>query len=273
MIYYTNMLYGDWIPKILSVAFEAAEAIVDIYNRNAYQIKEKLDTSPVTEADLCAHRIIQEGLASLNPALPLLSEEGEPLPYEIRAAWPCYWLVDPLDGTREFIKGSGEFTINIALIEHHKPVLGVVVVPVHRQAYWAIRGEAAYARLADADPIRIRTNHLSREPLKVAVSRRLNQNTKPEWAALMNKLRQPELLYCGSAWKICLVATGEVDLYPQLGATSEWDTAAGQCILEAAGGQLVDFSGQPLQYNTKASLKNPGFYAVSDSRLIPICCG
>lgn len=267
------MLYRDWIPKILSVAFEAAETIVDIYNRNAYQIKKKLDTSPVTEADLCAHRIIQAGLSSLEPTLPLLSEEGELMPYETRSRWLRYWLVDPLDGTREFIKGSGEFTVNIALVENHTPVLGVVVVPVHRQVYWALRGEAAYRKLADADPVRIRTNQLFRIPLKVAASRRPHQNTQPNWTALMDKLGQPELLYCGSAWKICLVASGEADVYPQLGATSEWDTAAGQCILEAAGGQLVDFSGRPLQYNVKPSLENPGFYAVSDSRLIPICCG
>jgi 3'(2'), 5'-bisphosphate nucleotidase len=267
------MVYSDWIPKILSVGFDAAEAIVDIYNRDAYQITQKLDTSPVTEADLCAHRIIQKGLASIDPTVPFLSEEGEIMSYEIRSRWSRYWLVDPLDGTREFIKGSGEFTVNIALIENHVPVLGVMVVPVHKHAYWAIKGEAAYAKLATADPIRIHANHLPRIPLKLAVSRRLNQNSKPDWVALMGRLSQPELIYCGSAWKICLVAGGSVDLYPQLGATSEWDTAAGQCILEAAGGQVVDFSGQPLQYNAKPSLENPGFYAISDSRLIPICCG
>src|SRR5579864_6706927 len=108
------MVYQDWIPKILSVAFNAAEAIIDIYNRNAYQIKKKLDTSPVTEADLCAHQIIQKGLFSIDPTIPLLSEEGDTTPYEIRSRWSRYWLVDPLDGTREFIRGSGEFTVNIA---------------------------------------------------------------------------------------------------------------------------------------------------------------
>lgn len=267
------MLYQDWIPKILSVALEAAEAIIDIYDRNAYQVKKKLDTSPVTEADLCAHQIIQKGLFSIDPTIPLLSEEGDTTSYEIRSLWSRYWLVDPLDGTREFIKGSGEFTVNIALIENHSPVLGVVVVPAHRHAYWAIQGEGAYAKLAAADPVRIHTNHFPQRPWKVAASRRLNQNTKPDWVALMNRLSQPELVYCGSAWKICLVATGEVDLYPQFGTTSEWDTAAGQCILEAAGGQLVDFSGRPLQYNVKSSLENPAFCAISDSGLIPICCG
>lgn len=267
------MLYGGWIPKILSVAFESADAIVDIYTRNAYQVKEKLDTSPVTEADLRAHHIIQKGLTSIEPTLPLLSEEDAITPYESRSRWSRYWLVDPLDGTREFIQGSGEFTVNIALIENHTPVLGVVVVPAHRQAYWAVRGEAAYAKLGAEDPRRIHTSNISRVPLKAAVSRRPSQNMRPDWMALMDRLGQPELVYCGSAWKICLVAEGKVDLYPQLGATSEWDTAAGQCILEAAGGQLVDFSGRPLQYNAKPSLENPGFYAISDSRLIPLCCG
>lgn len=267
------MFYQDWIPKILSLALEAAKAINDIYDRNTYQVKEKLDTSPVTEADLCAHDIIQKGLVAIDPTLPLISEEGKIIPYEVRSRWTRYWLVDPLDGTREFIQGTGEFTVNIALIENHAPVLGVVVVPVHQHAYWAIQGEGAYAKFGTADPIRIYTNHSPRTLLKAAVSRRLDQNTKPAWASLMERLGQPELIYCGSAWKLCLVAKGDVDLYPQLGATNEWDTAAGQCILEAAGGQLIDFSGKRLQYNLKSSLENPGFYAISDSRLIPICCG
>lgn len=267
------MRYQDWIPKVLSVAFDAAKAINEIYERKVYQVKEKLDTSPVTEADLCAHHIIQKGLFAIDPTLPMLSEEGDAIPYEVRSRWSRYWLVDPLDGTREFIQGTGEFTVNIALIENHLPVLGIVVVPVHQHAYWAIRGEGAYVKMATADPIRINTNHFPRTPLKLAVSRRLNQSVQPAWMALMERLGQPELLYCGSAWKLCLVAKGDVDLYPQLGATSEWDTAAGQCILEAAGGQLIDFSGRPLQYNLKSSLENPGFYAISDSRLIPICCG
>ncbi len=266
-------MYGDWIPQILSVAFEAAEAIVDIDRRNAYQVKKKLDTSPVTEADLIAHRIIQAGLTALDPLMPLLSEEGVEIPYAIRSSWPRYWLIDPLDGTREFIRGTGEFTINIALIENHMPVLGVVVVPAHQHAYWAVRGEGAYVKLATLDPMPIRTRHFQQTPVKVLASRRLNQHTKPDWIALMDRLGQAELQYCGSAWKICLVAKGEADLYPQFGTTSEWDTAAGQCILEAAGGQLVDLFGQPLKYNLKPSLKNPAFYAVSDSKLISICCG
>lgn len=267
------MLYQDWIPKVLSVALDAAKVINDIYERKAYQVQKKLDTSPVTEADLSAHHIIQKGLFEIDPTLPLISEEGERVPYEIRSHWPRYWLVDPLDGTHEFIKGSGEFTINIALIENHVPVLGVVIVPVYQEVYWAVKGKGAYAKIGQAESIAIQTNQLPNKPLKLAVSRRLNQDSKPEWLALMERLGQPELTYCGSAWKICLVAKGFVDLYPQLGATSEWDTAAGQCILEAAGGQMVDFTGQPLQYNVKPSLENPGFYAVSDSRLIPICCG
>jgi 3'(2'), 5'-bisphosphate nucleotidase len=267
------MFYKNWISQILSVAMDAAKAINSIYRTKNYQIKEKLDTSPVTEADLCAHHIIQQGLFAIDSELPLISEEGEIPSYAIRANWPRYWLIDPLDGTKEFIKQSGEFTVNIALIENHTPVLGVVVVPAFQHLYWAVRGEGAYAKIGAADPIRIHTNHVLQTPLKVVASSRLNQNIKPEWLALMRRLDEPELSYCGSSWKLCLVAKGDVDLYPQLGTTSEWDTAAGQCILEAAGGHLIDLAGNPLQYNLKSPLENPGFYAISDSTLIPICCG
>lgn len=266
-------MYQDWLPKILSVAFAAAHAIIDIYERKAYQVKKKLDTSPVTEADLRAHHIIQAGLAAIDPGLPLLSEEGNQATYKMRSRWPRYWLIDPLDGTTEFIAGTGEFTVNIALIENDRPVLGIVVVPVHRHAYWAVRGEGAYLQLSDAKPERIHTNPFPPATFKVLASRRLNQHTKPGWAALMERLGHPALQYCGSAWKICLIAKGEADVYPQFGPTSEWDTAAGQCILEAAGGQLVDWAGQPLRYNSKPSLENPAFYAISNKKLVPICCG
>lgn len=269
------MLYQDWIPTVLSIAGDASKAIMDIYDRKIYQVKEKSDTSPVTEADVCAHHIIQNGLLSIDPTIPLVSEEGEIALYEMRSRWSRYWLVDPLDGTREFIKGSGEFTVNIALIENHVPVVGVVAVPARAHFYWAIRGQGAYFKTGSDDPMTIHTNDVPfpGTPLRVAASRRLHQNTQADWIALMQRLGDPQLIYCGSAWKLCLVAKGDADLYPQLGPTSEWDTAAGQCILEAAGGQLIDFKGEPLRYNLKSTFENPGFYAISNSALIPVCCG
>jgi len=247
--------YIERIPSVLSVAEAAATAIVDIYRRKAYQVQSKLDNSPVTEADLRAHEILTAGLSALDPALPVISEEGEVVPFELRSQWPRFWLIDPLDGTREFIQGTGEFTINIALIENHQPVLGVVLVPERQHVYWAVRGAGAFFQMQHAAPVPLQSHLGPRSPLKVLMSRRLNQASKPAWIALSQRLGAYELDYCGSALKICRVAQGEADLYPCLGPTREWDTAAGQCILEEAGGQLIDLEGKPLQYNTKSTLK------------------
>jgi len=265
--------YKDWIPRVLSVANEAANAILDIYNHKSYQVKSKLDNSPVTEADLVAHRIIEQGLLAIDSTLPIISEEGETIPFEVRSGWHRFWLVDPLDGTQEFIQGANEFTTNIALIEDHLPILGVVVAPALQCCYWAFRGAGAYAQIFGKEANVIHTQAPSLQPsLKVAVSRRY-ENIQPAWTELIKRLGKFEFIYCGSALKICLVAKGEAHLYPRLGSTSEWDTAAGQCILEAAGGQLIDLRGHTLRYNMRPTLENPGFYAISDASLIPLCCG
>jgi len=268
--------YHDWLPRVISIAKEAAVAILDIYQNKNYQIKKKLDNSPITAADLLAHQIIKNGLFSIDPALPLLSEEGEAPPFEIRSTWSRYWLVDPLDGTKEFIHGTGEFTVNIALIENGKPVLGVVLAPALQHTYWATKGQGAFFEAEGNPSYRIHTNQLPQSPLKIVVSRRSHQKSdslNSHWSALLNRLGEYELFFCGSALKICLVAKGEADLYPRLGTTCEWDTAAGQCILEEAGGQLVDFECKPLLYNNRITLENPGFYATSDSYLASVCCG
>lgn len=250
------------------LAKEAGRAIQEIYQRNAYDIQLKPDASPVTTADLLAHRIIETGLHQINPHLPILSEEGRTIDFKERSTWTHFWLVDPLDGTKEFIQQTGEFTVNIALIEGHSPVLGVVVAPFLQRAYWALRGGGAFFQQGVRPIKRIRANTELKFPVKVAMSRH-HLEEEPHLNPLLRRLKSVETVYCGSALKICLVAEGTVDLYPRFGPTGAWDTAAGQCILEAAGGQLINLQGQPLTYNTGPSLVNPAFSAVSCVDLLP----
>lgn len=265
--------YQAWLPEVLSVAEAASDVITSIYLQKDYQVQSKLDNSPVTIADIQAHKLIEMGLSSIDPSVPILSEEGGVVPFEIRSHWSRFWLVDPLDGTREFINGTDEFTVNIALIEGNLPVLGVVIAPILKQSYWALKGQGAYFQ-SNQDEIRvIRSNQVVHSPLKVAVSRRSHNKHKSLWEDLNKRLGKHELIYCGSALKICLVAKGDVDLYPRLGPTSEWDTAAGQCILEEAGGQIIDPFGNSLRYNTRPSMENPNFYAIANSQLASKCCG
>jgi len=223
-----------WIPRVVSIAKEAAAAILDVYQQKAYQINSKLDNSPVTEADLFSDAIIRQGLKAIDANIPIISEEGEIPPWEVRSQWTKFWLVDPLDGTREFIKGTGEFSINIALIENHIPVLGVILAPYRKEIYWATCGQSAYFQKEGELPHIIQACAVRAFPSRVTISRSFHSESR--WHALKERIGPHELLYCGSALKIALVAKGDADLYPRLGGTGEWDTAAGQCILEAAGG-------------------------------------
>lgn len=268
-----NRSYLDWLPHVLSVANAASKVIANIYDTKNYQIESKLDNSPITEADIKAHHLITEGLRAIDLSIPILSEEGDMVSFEERSQWTRFWLVDPLDGTREFIQETGEFTVNIALVEGQLPVMGVIVAPILQQRYWAVKGAGAYFQQGQEVVQPIHVHEAFRSPLKVAVSRRSHDTDKSEWINLKKRLGTYELVNCGSALKICLVAKGDVDLYPRAGATGEWDTAAGQCILEEAGGQLVDMQGTPLRYNTRHTLINPGFYAIGSSQLAAICCG
>ncbi len=274
--------YHDWLPKILQIANTAAASILRFYQyreHENFETKLKEDFSPVTSADLSAHQIIIEGLLALTPNLPVLSEEGVIPSFEERAHWSRYWLVDPLDGTKEFINGTDEFAVNIALIENHIPVLGVVVVPILQETYWALKGCPAYYKQGEHEYKPIAVNTEVRRTLKVAISRRHGYN-HPDLKDFIERLRSsceslPEVAFieCGSALKICLVACGIADIYPRFGDTGEWDTAAGQCILEAAGGMLCDIQGNLLKYNTKASLINPEFMAIGPIQLYNVVCG
>lgn len=253
------------LPALLNAALaigqDAALAVLKVYATD-FTVEHKADTSPLTEADRAAHGIITSGLASLTPDIPVLSEESQASQHEFatRRHWPALWLVDPLDGTREFVNRNGEFTINIALIRDHRPVLGLVLAPALDLAYWGLPGQGAWRRQkGETHPIKVLK---PARTLPVVAGSRSHRGASLD--ALLERLGDHELLSVGSALKLCLVAEGTADFYPRLGDTFEWDTAAGQAVLEAAGGTVVDLQGQPLRYNARESLRNPHFLACGD---------
>lgn len=248
---------------VLGIARRAGAAIIAVYARD-FEVEAKADRSPLTEADLAAHALIRDGLAALAPSLPLLSEESAPEELAERRSWQRYWLVDPLDGTREFVKRNGEFTVNIALIENGLAVFGVVYAPVLDALYWAEAGQGSWLRGANGEDVQLSVQRPAPRPLRVAVSR---SHLDSKSAAMIQHLQQPLQVPLGSSLKFCRLAEGQVDLYPRFGPTGEWDTAAGQCVLEQAGGAVLDLAGQPLRYNQRESLINSDFIALGDREL------
>ena len=252
--------YSSLLRPVYQLAEQAGEAILALYRTHDTTVNIKADNSPVTAADLKANQIIVDGLKNLTPNIPILSEEFAKVPFATRSQWQQYWLIDPLDGTKEYIDRTGEFTVNIALIDKHESVLGVVYVPETGVGYEACRGCGAFKRMADGTFDFINTRQRLDEHLVITISRRHGRNA----IELLQRFGNYELLHTGSALKICLVADATADIYPRFGPTSEWDTAAGQCVLEEAGGRLMDFQGNELRYNTKDSILNPEFIAVGD---------
>jgi 3'(2'), 5'-bisphosphate nucleotidase len=241
--------------RLVEIAQEAGRAILDVYESD-FGVAFKEDRSPLTEADRRSHEIIEQRLRELTPDIPLISEEGKEIPYETRERWKSFYLVDPLDGTKEFINQNGEFTVNIALIRENRPVLGVIVVPVTGMAYFALEGEGAYKQSSRSTPERLAVRR--RQPnvgLTVVASR---SHASPELEDFLRPLVIKERVSRGSSLKFCIVAEGEADLYPRLGPTWEWDTAAGDCIVSEAGGRVLDREMKPLLYN-KQTLKHDGF--------------
>lgn len=249
----------ELLEAVRKIADTAGEAIMSIYERD-FDVELKDDRSPLTEADRAAHQIIVASLSGLALELPVLSEESASEDLEQRRAWDRFWLVDPLDGTKEFIKRNGEFTVNIALIENHAPVLGVVVAPALGATYTGIVGTGAW-KLAGGASVPIQVQQPASEPLRVVGSR---SHASPELAAFLEKIGRHEIKPMGSSLKICLIAEGQADLYPRLGPTSEWDTAAAQAVLISAGGSMMDLTGAPLTYNARESILNPHFLALGD---------
>ncbi len=246
--------------EVSRIAHAAGARILDIYERG-FEVYTKSDGSPLTTADRASHEYIVEQLSVIDSEVPVLSEESAEDSYSGRRNWKQFWLVDPIDGTREFVKRNGEFTVNIALIDERRPVLGVVHTPVKGLTHWAHDGGPARRGNGRAQTRIIRAREYHGGPAKVVASR---SHARDSLIRFLHRLKQREGGYdvtnMGSALKICLIAEGRGDVYPRLGPTYEWDTAAAQCVLEAAGGKLTDCSGASLRYNKK-SLLNPWFVA------------
>jgi len=251
---------GISLELLGNLAKEAGKAILEVYETR-FEVEQKEDSSPLTLADRRSHQIISAGLKSAYPEIPVLSEEGKQVSYAVRKAWPRFWLVDPLDGTKEFVKRNGEFTVNIALIEGTAPVIGVIYLPVLDRLFLADIREGC-REVHHQEEIRLRVGDLQpRRTVRVLQSR---SHPSPNLEALLENLPSHESVIRGSALKFCAIAAGEADFYPRLGPTWEWDTAAGQAIVTAAGGVMVDLSGEPFTYN-KPNLLNGPFLVASSS--------
>lgn len=248
------------IQKINSIAKKSGNRIMRIYQQD-FKIEFKDDNSPLTKADKQSNEIIINNLRSLYPDIPILSEENKKIPYKMRKNWEYFWLIDPLDGTKEFVKKNGEFTVNIALIYKNIPILGVVYAPALNLLYYAQKDKGTFKKEKEKMPQRLPIyNHTNNYTLKVIVSKsHYNQETKEFVSNLKNQYKNIEFIHIGSSLKFCLIAEGKVDIYPRLAPTMEWDTAAGQIIVEEAGGKVLKYKSQEsLKYN-KQNLLNPWF--------------
>ena len=255
------------LPSIIEIARSAGQLILEIYEKKDYEEFTKSDDTPVTSADLAAHKLILKKLSELTPDIPVLSEEDADISLEQRSQWDRYWLVDPLDGTQEFIARSGDFATIIALIEHNKPVMGVVYAPVSGVSYYAYSGKGAWKIPDLNDNIKIKTHRheLPNQSIAMAISRRQDINRITN---RMSSAWNYDLVPLGSAaLKACLVAEGAVDCYLRIGPTGEWDTAATQCIVEEAGGRILSTQLEPLSYNERDTLENPNFIVLGDADL------
>ena len=254
-----------WIPELLRACEQAADAILEVYQRADFEVEQKSDHSPLTAADLASHQLLTAALKRLTPDIPVLSEESAEITYAERKHWPRLWVVDPLDGTREFIKRNGEFTINIALVENQQAILGVIAVPVEATAYTGIcrHGARRWRKYRQAETIHTRTP-CPQQPTILGSRSHGNAAVEAYFRQLDQQIGPYQRIGAGSALKFCRVAEGSADFYPRLGPTSEWDTAAGQALVEAAGGRVWLADGRPMIYNARESLLNDSFLVAGD---------
>ncbi|WP_035040841.1 3'(2'),5'-bisphosphate nucleotidase CysQ [Desulfovibrio sp. X2] len=251
------MTYDTLVADLTDLAKQAGQEIMKIYATD-FSVEYKDDHSPLTQADRLADRLITERLLEGYPGMPILSEEGNHVPYPERQSWPRYFCVDPLDGTREFVARNGEFTVNIALVARNFPAFGVIYVPAMELLYWGGKDFGAFKQFREFAPQRIRTaKPAPGKGLRALVSR---SHSAPELDAFLADYEISERIAAGSAWKFCLLAEGKADIYARTNMTYEWDTAAGQAIVEGAGGSMTTLDGEPFIYN-RQSLINPGFLA------------
>lgn len=251
------------LEGVIKLAHAAGDAILPFWRADV-AVTAKADDSPVTAADVAAHHVLLDGLTALDASIPVLSEEDANIAQSIRAGWTRWWLVDPLDGTKEFIAGSEEFTVNVALIEHGRVVFGVVSMPTSGRCYYGGAGLGAWR--ADGDvivPISVRHSPPAGEALTVVASRRHSSPAQERLlAGLSEQLGELTLVSVGSSLKFCLLAEGAADCYPRLAPTSQWDTAAAQGVLEGAGGVVLQLDGEPFSYPARESLLNESFLAL-----------
>lgn len=251
------------IELLIDIASEAGNAILDIYHSDDLGIETKSDESPLTKADKAANDVICAGLAKITPSIPIVSEENQEILYAQRKDFEYFWMVDPLDGTKEFIKKNGEFTVNIALIHNQKSIAGVVYAPVLDLMYYAIEGEGAYV-IQDNEQVALKAKEYNKSDsnLRVVCSRsHLNDETQ----SFVNDYNEPNLIAKGSSLKFLIIAEGGAELYPRLAPTMEWDTAAAHIILTESGGNMYQPDGSPVLYN-KENLLNPHFIATANER-------
>jgi len=276
-------LFISCIEKLILVAAEAGAAISEVYHTE-FNVSYKEDRSPLTLADQRSHAIILGCLSEFSPHFPVLSEEGKNIPYEERKVWEYFWLVDPLDGTKEFVKRNGEFTVNIALIRGNKPVAGLIYIPEKKTYYFAAESVGAYKLVCNDTPfLALSYDNVLKKAQRLSSQSRIIGNGMPitiigsrshaskefeEFIkAMKHKYPDVTTLSAGSSLKFCLVAEGAADIYPRFGPTMEWDTAAGQCIVEESGGVIVDMTGKRLTYN-KESLLNSDFVTSCSESLV-----
>lgn len=255
------MNYTNLLSDVIRIADAASVKVMNIYNTD-FKVEYKADQSPITVADIAAHKLIMAELLELTPDIPVLSEEAANIPWLERQQWQRFWLVDPVDGTRDFTQRTGEFTVNIALIEQGEPVLGVVTAPALKEAFWGVKGEGAYKRDNTGKVREIYVSEPQQITRIVASKNHLNDETN----AFIEKVGNHQLLQAGSSLKFCRIAEGAADVYPRLGPTSEWDTGAAQAVLVAAGGRVEKLDGTPLEYG-KEDVLNPHFIAMGNWHL------
>jgi 3'(2'), 5'-bisphosphate nucleotidase len=259
------------ISELLEIAKDAATQagieVLSIYDKGDFEEYEKEDNSPVTSADYRANEIIMEILQKLTPNIPIMSEETPLVSVQERANWTRYWLIDPIDGTQEFIARSGDFAVNIALIEHHRPVIGVIYWPCGESLYFASKGHGAYKRCSrETTPIQVREFGVpSEDVIMIAISRR--QSRERVFERLSDKRTYQTLPTGSCSLKACLIAEGKADMFMRLGVTGEWDTGASECIINEAGGIITAANFDPITYNERESVLNPDFVVLGDQRV------
>ncbi len=254
------------VETLLTLVEQAGEAIMEVYSQD-FEVQTKEDDSPLTQADLAAHHILESGLQKLTPELPVFSEEGKAPDFAERSQWARYWLIDPLDGTKEFVSRNGEFTVNVALIDGHRAVLGFVGVPAQNILFWGdVSTGRAWRRQSGATSAIHTRRYQPADKLVVVASRNHGGERLEQYLdAVATRFGPVDRTPVGSSLKLCILAEGKADLYPRLGLTSEWDIAAAHAVLAAAGGDLWAADGSPMRYNTKESVLNPEFVAVGDA--------